>query len=269
MRRLLPFLLVPAKNRSEVFMKMTKGRIGEGTRACYWVILMSLEGCLRPADRAPDEKKINTKLQHLSQTEAVTIIRPPCTYKEIDEWTADAKICPTWAAAMIVTFLLGQRLSDVGLLQTKSISIMESWIGITFLEGKTIPYTGPYTIHVERTSRVAANVMRCIELASRFPDFGPDTRIFLGEKEEYHEMSLGIHCHMDRDVRCLRRGGLQGMALLGLTTEEIQVFSRHASVAMLTKYLQNGRVLVAQAAQTSNVVRRLEASHIPQTLPQQ
>jgi hypothetical protein len=30
MRRLLPFLLVPAKNRSEVFMKMTKGRIGEG-----------------------------------------------------------------------------------------------------------------------------------------------------------------------------------------------------------------------------------------------
>jgi hypothetical protein len=92
MRRMLPFLLVPAKKRSEVFMKLAKGRIGAGTRSGYWVILMSLEVCLRPADRAPDEKKVNTRLQQLSQTEAATIIRPTCTYMEIDKWTGEVRV---------------------------------------------------------------------------------------------------------------------------------------------------------------------------------
>jgi hypothetical protein len=50
------------------------------------------------------------------------------------------------------------------------------------------------------------------------------------------------------------------MALMGRTISEILLFSRHKSATMLMKYLQNGKVLTAQAAVTSDIVKSMESA---------
>jgi hypothetical protein len=259
LRRLLPFLLVPPMERTQVYMDLSQHGVAAGTRSSYWTSVMSLEMCLTPNGRAPDGKKLSVRLDHLAAVEAATLERPTCTLQEITVWTEMPGLPSNWAAAMWATFLLGQRLSDLCLLQKKCVITTGEWMAITFIQGKTIPTMGPYTIHVSHKSRVATHILACIALAPKCPD----TQIFLAEGESYEDLRQGVHNHMERDVRCLRRGGLQAMAIRGHTTEEIRLFSRHASVPMLMKYLQNGRVLSSQAAVTSRIVDHLENDRHP------
>jgi hypothetical protein len=256
LRRLLPLLLVPPLQRTRVYMVLSQNGLAASTRSSYWTSVLSLEMCLSPNGRAPDGKKLSVRLDHLAAMEAATLERPTCTLQEIIAWTETPGLPSNWAAAMWVTFLLGQRLSDLCLLQLKCVVMMSEWMAITFVQGKTIPTTGPYTIHVSRTSRVATHILACMASAPK----NPESRIFLGKGESYEDLRQGVHQHMERDVRSLRRGGLQAMALQGRTTEEIRLFSRHASVPMLMKYLQNGRVLACQATRTSSIVDLLESN---------
>jgi integrase len=253
MRRLLPFLLVPAARRSEVFLGLSDGTVLPSTRSTYWITIQSLEVCLRPSDRAPDAAKITTKLEHWAAIHAATIERPTCVEEEIRRWTEQKGLPKTWAAIIRLTFILGQRIGDLCLLQNRCVTRMMDWTVITFLEGKVIAQTGPYSIHIRNSSTTARLMWSMIRATD-----DPLKRIFLEEGETYLSVRDGIHAHIDRDVRCLRRGGLQAMALLGHSVEEIRLFSRHATVPMLMKYLQNGKVLACQAVKTSDVITNME-----------
>jgi hypothetical protein len=252
LRRLLPFLLIPPAQRSAKFLEVSQIGICAGTRSSYWTTILSLETCLCPKETSPDAKKIRTHLNHLADIEAACLDRPTCTTMEIRVWVRAEGLPERWATAMMVTFVLGQRFSDICLLQGRCLQIMGDRLAVTFLEGKTIPCTGPYTIHLELKSLCAQRILHLLSS-------DPLRRIFVQPDETYDEVRMGTHTHMSRDVRCLRRGGLQAMALMGRTIPEILLFSRHKSTAMLMKYLQNGKVLTAQAEVTSDIVKSMES----------
>jgi hypothetical protein len=178
LRRLLPLLLFPPEKRSEMYIELSHNRLCAGTRSSYWTTLMSLEACLCPPNhRSPDGKMIRKKLNHLADIEAATIERPTCCAQEIEIWVSDKSIPLTWATAMLVTFLLGQRLADVCLLQRRSIQVIGEMVAVTFLEGKTIPMTGPYTIHLSVNSVCAQRILNLHR------DVDPLQRLFLAKGE--------------------------------------------------------------------------------------
>jgi integrase len=253
MRRLLPFMLVPGATRSEIYMALSEGTILPSTRSAYWITIQSLEACMRPSDRSPDAAKITTKLENLAAVYAAAIDRPTCVEADIRLWVAKKGLPTKWAAIIRLTFILGQRIGDLCLLQVRCLSTMGEWTVITFLEGKVIPQTGPFSIHIRSGSATAKLLWSLVKEMN-----DPLTRIFIDKGETYKEVRDGIHAHIGRDVRCLRRGGLQAMALLGHSAEDIRLFSRHATVPMLMKYLQNGKVLVSQAIRTGGIVSHLE-----------
>ena len=61
------------------------------------------------------------------------------------------------------------------------------------------------------------------------------------------------------DVRALRRGGLQAMAIAGTPLSVIIQFSKHATEKMLMRYLQHGIVALHHGQTTASVVEEIEA----------
>ena len=83
--------------------------------------------------------------------------------------------------------------------------------------------------------------------------------VFIAQGEDLQTQRAQISCVMkntaeELDVRALRRGGLQLMALNGIPASIILTFSRHADLPMLYRYLQHGAVLMDQASRTADAI---------------
>ncbi len=165
--------------------------------------------------------------------------------------------------AVCVAFQLGQRISDVYQLRWKDVKCVDQRFLITFRKGKTIPQTGPYTLPLPSTS-VAAR-----KLSQHGSGTGatPEGYMFLQGKEweqEWPSTRVQLKAIIGKDVRCIRRGGLQRLAELGAPTTTLLQFSRHADESMLRRYLQEGASMEAVLSEEEQWVIKAELAQTTQ-----
>jgi hypothetical protein len=262
--RMLPFLLIPAAQRSAVFLGAAAGVIQWGTTATYWTAMGTAEQAVRTAAEsnstnqtkpwligASDRAKISTYLEAMSLTEIP--IRVSCDARDIEIWCKDL---PRHLANMIrICFIIGQRVSDFLLLQPHCVAIVnaasgQQFVAITFFEGKVVAKIGPFTIHMPVENILATSLLAAVETAKAKRWH----HLFVPPDSTREEQRAILSATMERDVRCIRRGGLQRMALLGHSMEDILLFSKHSSAEMLMRYLEHGRCLISQAIRTAQVI---------------
>lgn len=146
--------------------------------------------------------------------------------------------------AICISFLFGQRLPDILQLQTEDVERIEvtGSVCITVRRGKVIRWVQPYCLHLKADSLLASAL-----------------EAFATQREPYQPMFdcnvLGVARDIlklqrnDLEIRSVRRGGLQALALLGVDIGELRRhYSKHSTDAMLLRYLSHGSMLTAQVA---------------------
>ena len=153
-------------------------------------------------------------------------------------------------ATMIgLSFFLGQRLGDICQLHADDF-VQELTKGIltrllvTFRRGKVIGRIGPYTISLPRTHTTEPVLNRTMALLSkRRGTFVLSTSNTAAERERLADNANRKlkNTSSQLEVRSVRRGGLTRMATAGVPVSTLLLFSRHASLQMLYRYLDSGR----------------------------
>lgn len=202
----------------------------------------------------------HAKIQKFLETKAMAEIpnRISCELEEIIVWMT--RLPKHLQAALKPCFTMGQRLSDFLQLGLSSLAILrttiEAFLAVTFFVGKTIASTGAYTLHLPLNSEAATLLI----FAARSAKSKGWTNLFFPPGETWENVRAIISTTINRDVRCIRRGGLQRMALLYVPQLTILIFSRHASQAMLSRYLEHNRLLLDQARKTADTVELTESA---------
>ena len=152
---------------------------------------------------------------------------------------------------IMITFVLGQRLSDMALIRTQRISrVSHDTIGITIIEGKVIPSTGPYSLYLNCHFGVGLLLLQFLQSkkATVMDDF-----LFQDPSSFKNQAHLRL-ANIGLENRSVRRGGLQHMAAAGIPPQELLQFSRHTSIQMLMRYL--GYLSLADSTQMTNLTCR-------------
>ena len=170
-------------------------------------------------------------------------------------------------------FALGQRPSDFAQIATKDIGTIEldgdSFLIVTMRRTKTAKATGPYSLHIPRGSLLAQALeqrkRRCMEKNRYFVFIKGPTKQGLGgilyptlrnRNAMMHACATRLkQISRDLEIRSIRRGGLQRLAQIGFSIDEIRsYFSKHTTSASLNTYLAFGAHSIQQARAHSQAV---------------
>jgi len=131
--------------------------------------------------------------------------------------------------ALATTWLLAARTGDVLKLRSREITVGTNHdLTATYTKGKTVMRRGPYSV----SSTIPAEWEQLFRQLPENPFAGASTWTVLAALRSVDKRL---------ENRSLRRGALQTMAKSGLEEETLLLFSGHASVAMLRRYLNWGR----------------------------
>ncbi len=122
-------------------------------------------------------------------------------------------------------------------LQIRNVFLLHSTQGsnlaLTFVEGKTLATSGPYTLHLAVPPQIVALIRTTIGHKSRYKS----SRLFTAADQSYIAKTLKDN---GLEIRSLRRGALQAMAKAGAPPAELLHFSRHSETKGLSAYLDHG-----------------------------
>lgn len=259
MKRFLPLTSFPQQRFA---MLMAAGDAAKptpwkfSTRASYWVAMMtSLE--LRGMQATPDDKR-NLKWLEAQAIRQLPDQCPPLTISMLHQ-VMYSPICLQDEAIILltVTWLLGQRVSDMVLLQLPWIRTLQTpqgnFLMLTLVEGKVIGKIRPYTLSLDMTSPVAASLYRLAQ-SQMLNSNGTKTTQRLFSEQALSRCRTILHTiDPALQLRSIRRGGLQHMALMGVPLPEILTFSKHTTISMLTLYLDKGACLLSNAISQTGV----------------
>jgi hypothetical protein len=160
-----------------------------------------------------------------------------------------------------VSWTLGQRLGDT--LQWAAVDLhseMDGRLVITVRRGKTLGVTPLYALALHN-GPLAADLLalksRCNDdrLFLWTPHNTPAQRAAVKQQVALILTTLGEQF----ELRSVRRGGLQHMASLGHSFDDILLLSRHASSDMLRRYLNWGACAPAHLDQLSTISTQMTA----------
>ena len=256
-KRMLLIAQVPPQDRFEEFEKICFQRcLAPTTAETYWTTLVSIQKSLGLEVSDADQRI--TRLMKARSVAYPVNFPTPATMNDIQLLSKTfAKELPSLVAVIAMTFVLGQRISDMIQLATADLDPQQKFLTITVRRGKTFTTAKPYTLWLRR------NIFPTEEMVSLLVRSKKANRIFLlsesnSESERnkisqtIHEMLIAINDNLE--LRSLRRGGLHLMAENGHSMESILNFSRHADVDMLMRYLDWGKVSADRRDEMLSVV---------------
>lgn len=157
----------------------------------------------------------------------------------------------------------GQRFPDVIQIATSQVQVecqapnieMSAIVSL----GKTVRFTGPYSLHVQGP---AATMLHEVWLQAKAKAW---LYLLSPSNSEEDRSNLSARCNLmltkvdpRLGVRSIRRGGLQQMATLGMSLQQIIVFSKHRSEKTLMGYLDDGRICRHRATGMIEVTNSLQ-----------
>ena len=257
---LLPLLLCPAQKRTEVFLQLAgNAKLRFSTMKTYAVALKTATdacGLPQPAD-------VGRLHKYLEAQEGAEMAqnRQCANPEDVKQWTTNMTIAlgtegAVLAAIVWLTFLLGQRLSDVVRLQARSLTTFPRHRSVTFFEGKVVPKIGPFSVNFKTPSPTSQLAIAWEQLQHVAQSQALPTDYLVQNPKMAQEKIVSF---ITKDVRSLRRGGLTMMALSGATMEQLLIFSKHASEKMLMKYILHGAALAQQAEETESVFKKVNS----------
>lgn len=234
-RRFLPLVLLHHSKRFDVFIRWAKAReLRWSTISAYWTAILTL---LNALDIRPEkhETKNASWLALQCQQEVPTAAIPMTRHDAQDMWR---RFPDAVSLGILVAFVLGQRISDALLLRRERIRVVfcqdrgtPAKVELTFVEGKTIRYTGPYTLYLDAQVGVGNLLARYLA----------QTRAHLAGHllfpQETAQLASIRLAQFGLENRSVRRGGLQEMAHAGISIANLLRFSKHTSEKMLYRYL--------------------------------
>lgn len=216
-----------------------------GTASQYWSGLMKASEtvAIPPTAEMRLQGKIYSFLKNEEDPKRKTIA---ITEEQIVQATRHTSTATS--IAIRLSFALGQRFGDTLKVETANVGdILDTATNTTFLyvtyrKGKTTRRRAPYTVHLLRASPLAQEIT---DLQT--------TRTKLGAKELFCTPDESLHTlrearialkeqSEDLCILSIRRGGLQRMALSGMSQECMMHHSRHSTKALLDRYLEWGRL---------------------------
>lgn len=159
-----------------------------------------------------------------------------------------------------VCWSLGQRFGDFLQIAVNDVIVRHDVVLITFKRGKTVTYTKPYTLSVDRHVPLIEEFLNLRQTAiGRGWNFiaSKDNAKADCSSLKHHAASALALVDEQLELRSIRRGGLQHMAKLRMTLSEIRLFSQHASDKMLLRYLNWGTVAVEQNDRIRNLTSKM------------
>jgi hypothetical protein len=166
------------------------------------------------------------------------------------------------ALALRVAYLLGQRMGDVLNLNGGSTDVLFDpksgmwFVTILFRKTKTSRTCQPYSLHIPREEAVGKNLQQFAQ------DRKSQQYLFMDDEGRFEQRKLqGLQrikaalqsVNNGLSVLSIRRGGLQVMALAGLSTECLLAHSRHRQVENLHRYLEWGKLMLNPARERWNM----------------
>lgn len=174
---------------------------------------------------------------------------------------------PALELSLRVAYVLGQRLGDIFNLQVEDIGELLdpltgcTFVYLTFRQTKTSRRTQPYTLHIRKNTPTAArqfvgmSMSKEADLATALFKFARERKgqeyLFASVAEKLPLMKkIGASLrlvHAELNVLSVRRGGLQVMALSGMSTATLLAHSRHTTEKTLHRYLGWGKLFLGPA----------------------
>lgn len=247
----------PHKMRFDKFeFECLRHRLAATTAASLWIAWLSVQSTLTQVtslEKAADLKALRI-LEARANTFPILFAKPldHNTMLRIMHTNNDPYGDPTTAALISMTWCLGQRIGDVVRLHPSDFTMpvhLKDTIAITFRRFKTDKTNPPYVIFASTASMWFTIIMKTVTQARQKKTF-----VFI-EKDTEAERSSCLHrvtlllaaADPELEARSIRRGGLQDMAMRAVDEETILLFSRHATLAMLRRYLSWGLTSTATA----------------------
>jgi hypothetical protein len=231
--------------RFEAFEKVCFQRcLAPTTAETYWTTWLSIQKamCLFVSESDPRVTKI------LKARSVAYPVQFPTPAKLSDMKLLVATFAHEWpslTAIATMTFIYGQRISDMIQLAACDLEVQRHFLVITVRRGKTFTTAKPYALWLRRHRYPTEELIDVAHRAKKL------NRIFLfSESNTDQERSKVLDairemivCVNDElELRSLRRGGLHLMAENGQPLSSIIKFSRHADIDMLMRYLNWGTV---------------------------
>ena len=217
------------------------------TRASYWATWLGVNRNLKLLS-TPEDQELMRILQQEANSQIDAIHPIPLSMTDFLTLTQLPHVSMTTKVAIATTFLLGQRMSDMLLLRPQDIADMTESVAITLHAGKVVPKIGPYSLFIPKTGQTSL-LAEMILTMSR----SETSSLFAATSNtEIRDALRAVNCLLE--LRSVRRGGLIAMAENNTHIATILTFSRHASEAMLYRYLNAGRSLKAVEVLQSNVL---------------
>lgn len=138
------------------------------------------------------------------------------------------------ALFLLLAWVTCSRGTSIAKLQPRNISfagpLSSPWVTthIRFCEGKTLRSTGPYLLTVELRQKDAATLAS--QMISRAQ------KLYLFPTRTQAQVAALLKA-VQMEIRSIRRGSIQALALSGMPPEQILMFSRHKDRSGLTAYL--------------------------------
>jgi integrase len=254
---------VPPAERWLTFEQATS-HVSSATKASYWQSYMSTVKIMTDQHANAEEKAISRRLEGLAKTtQGPRPVRPmsQTEYMKIME-QPNSRL-----RTMIgLSYVAGQRMSDVAQLQTGDFVLKPGRILITFFRGKVIPRIGPYTISIPMEGGHNGSCLvarRIIVLLRETPAGFILTKNNTESERATVAEAVAAELKMiasDLEVKSIRKGGLIRLAQGGAPIESVLLFSKHATVSMLYRYLEWGRAATEHHDRQDEAQRRAEMS---------
>ena len=172
---------------------------------------------------------------------------------------------PQIKAALILIWACVARSGDVSQLMTADVSVGQvrnpqrgrrAPLEVFFKRGKVIGKIDPYTIHTAIPETWAAWLKKFLddtktEYLFQMPSKAARQRFL--DRIRAHVRTVAPRC----DLRALRRGSAQNLAEKGIALSTIMLFTRHADVCMLRRYLRFGKTLSEEANKGTSAASKI------------
>jgi len=153
-----------------------------------------------------------------------------------------------------IALMWGQRVGDVLKLRASMVYKVDQHVSVCFVEGKTVPKRGQYSMHAPAESLLGQVLVWCSTSATNMYMFAHDDA-------DIKRWERGIHIStpFEFDLRALRRTGLVRFAMAGMSQTQLLEVSRHASVQMLNIYLGRGMFNIEAARSQVTALAMLDS----------